>query len=42
MVKKLLFYSFLLGLGTFTATSQNLHSQANAASIENEADATTG
>ncbi|MGX1930521.1 fibronectin type III domain-containing protein [Flagellimonas sp. 2504JD4-2] len=42
MVKKLLLYSFLLGLGTLTATSQNLHSQANAASIENEADATTG
>nr|WP_299381506.1 fibronectin type III domain-containing protein [Allomuricauda sp.] len=42
MIKKLLCVSFLLGLGMYTATSQNLHSEANAASVENEADATTG
>ncbi|PWL37713.1 hypothetical protein DKG77_15560, partial [Flagellimonas aquimarina] len=40
MVKKLLSALFLLG--TFMAAAQNLHTQSNAASIENESDATTG
>ncbi len=40
MVKKLLFISFLLG--TFIASSQNLHTDSNSASIENESDGTTG
>ncbi len=40
MVKKILSALFLLG--TFMAAAQNLHTQSNAASIENESDATTG
>ncbi|WP_299484986.1 fibronectin type III domain-containing protein [uncultured Allomuricauda sp.] len=40
MVKKLLLSSFLFG--TFIVSSQNLHTQSNAASIENESDSTTG
>ena len=40
MIKKLLAIAFFLGYSIINA--QNLHSQANAASIENEANATTG